>query len=232
MDPVRVKRFVSQNPADAWVVVAGSREVLEWFAAQETPAFALFGRLKNTPLAGTGPQKSAAVEAAVRRLAELGHRRIVMLCREERRKPVPGFVEMAFLAELEAQGIQTGPYNLPDWGNTMNEFHTGLDALFQFSPPTALLCSYTALFLAAERHLSVRGIVAPRDISMICLDPDSAFSWCVPSVSHVAWDSRPAVRRVMQWVHNLSRGKDDRRNAPLWRSSLRAGRSARFPIIG
>lgn len=207
MSPERVARFVRQTPADAWVVVSASREVLEWFAGQSVPAFALFGRQVSIPIDGTGPRKSAAVADAVRRLVELGHRRIVMLCREERRKPQPGFVERVFLQELEAHGIQTGSYNLPDWGNTMKEFHSGLDSLFRISPPTALLCPYTALFLAAQSHLAVRGIVAPRDISLICLDPDPAFDWCDPSVAHIFWDSQQVVRRVMRWVGNVARGR-------------------------
>ena len=122
MNPSRVRRFVEQNPADAWVVVAASREVLAWFAEQPVPTFALFGRLKHAALAGTGPRKSVAIRAAVQRLVELGHSRIVLLCREERRKPVPGFVEQTFLDELEAHGISTGTYNLPHWAIPWRSF--------------------------------------------------------------------------------------------------------------
>jgi DNA-binding LacI/PurR family transcriptional regulator len=230
MSPERVARFVRQTPADAWVVVSASREVLEWFSGQPVPAFALFGRLVSTPLAGAGPRKSAAVADAVRRLVELGHRRIVVLCREERRKPQPGFVERVFLQELEAHGITTGAYNLPDWGNTLEEFHTGLDALFRISPPTALLCSYPALFFAAESHLAQRGIVAPRDISMMCMDPDPAFDWCEPSVSHISWDSSQVVRRVMRWVGNVARGRDDRRNTPTPARFVEGGTVGPVPV--
>ena len=223
MNPERVARFVKQHPADAWVVVSASREVLGWFAEQPVPAFALFGRLKEITLAGTGPGKSAVVAEAVRRLVELGHQRIVMLSREERRKPQPGFVEKAFLNELEARGIATGSYNLPNWGNTMEEFHVGLNSLFHVSPPTALLCSYAALFIAAEKHLALRGIVAPRDISMICLDPDPAFDWCQPAVSHISWDSDPVVRRVIRWIDNVARGREDNRNSPTLAKFIEGG---------
>lgn len=230
MNPERVARFVKQTPADAWVIVSASREVLEWFAGQPVPAFALFGRLVSTSLAGAGPKKSAAVAAAVGRLVELGHRRIVMLCREERRKPQPGFVERVFLRELEVHGIQTGSYNLPNWGNTMEEFHAGLDSLFQISPPTALLCSYTALFVAAERHLALRGIVAPRNVSLICMDPDPAFDWCEPSVAHIGWDSAKVVLRVMRWVGNVARGRDDHRNTPTPAKFVEGGTVGPVPM--
>lgn len=229
MNPDKVAKFVEQTPADAWIVVSASKEVLEWFANQPLPAFALFGRLKEMSLAGTGPGKSAAVAKAVDRLVELGHSRIVMLCREERRKPNPGFVERVFLQQLEAHGILTGSYNLPDWGNTKKEFYAGLDSLFRVSPPTALLCSYNALYLAAERYLAIRGIVAPRDISMMCLDPDPAFAWCEPSVAHIAWDSGPVVRRVMHWVRNIAQGRKDLRNVATKAKFIEGGTIGPIP---
>ena len=37
MDPERVARLVKETAADAWVVVAGSREVLEWFINGVSP---------------------------------------------------------------------------------------------------------------------------------------------------------------------------------------------------
>ena len=214
MDARRVARFVEETPADAWVVVSASREVLEWFAGQPVPAFALFGQLVGPRIAGAGPQKSLALVSAVRQLVSLGHRRIVMMEREERRKPVPGFIERAFLGELAAQGIPPGAYHLPDWGNTMEDFHRGLETSFRHTPPTALLLPYPALFVAAQQHLALRGIVAPRDVSMICLAPDVTFAWCDPPVSHIDFDSRPWVRRILRWVNNVSQGKDDRRITP------------------
>jgi len=215
MDTKRVEHYVRQTRADAWVVVSASREVLTWFSHQKVPVFALFGRLKQAPMAGTGPGKSAVVAEVVRHLVGLGHRRIVMLCREERRKPHPGFVENVFLDELVAQGVATGSYNLPNWGNTMEEFHAGLDSLLRVSPPTALLCPYPALFIAAEKHLAVRGIVAPRDISTVCLDPDPVFAWCQPTVSHISWDSNRVVKRALRWVDNIARGREDLRNTAV-----------------
>jgi DNA-binding LacI/PurR family transcriptional regulator/DNA-binding transcriptional regulator YhcF (GntR family) len=214
MNPKRVARFVEQTEADAWVVVAGSKEVLDWFADQAIPAFALFGRLEGWRIAGTGPKKSTAVIKVVERLVALGHRRIVMLVREERRKPMPGYIERVFLTELEARGIPTGNYNLPDWGKDMKDFHRGLDVSFQHTPPTALLLSGIHLFIAAQQHLALRGIVAPRDVSMICLDPEPAFAWCDPSVAHIDYDSKPWVRRMVKWTNNVAKGKDDRRGTP------------------
>jgi hypothetical protein len=61
------------------------------------------------------------------------------LARGVRRKPRPGSFEQAFLDELEALGIPTGDYNLPDWSESPEGFHQLLAALFRHTPPTALI---------------------------------------------------------------------------------------------
>jgi len=47
MKVTRIARFVERTEADAWIVEAGPRDVLEWFAARPTPAFALSGGGQN-----------------------------------------------------------------------------------------------------------------------------------------------------------------------------------------
>lgn len=213
MNVKRVAAYVSSERADAWMICAASREILEWFAQQPTPAFAQFGRHQGVPLAGIRVDKIPAMKLAVRRLHELGHRRMVLMVRSESVKPHPGVFEQAFLEELNALGLATGDYNLPDWGSDGDGFHHRLDALFQHTPPTALFLSEVPLFIAAQQYLARRGIVAPRDVSLICHDPDSAFSWCEPPVSHIRWDTRPVVKRMVQWVDNIARGKQDLRQS-------------------
>ena len=85
----KIARLVEGTRADAWVVLAGSREVPQWFAARPEPAFAIFGQREGLPIASFGPDKAPACAAATRRFIELGHQRIVLLCRRARRVPVP-----------------------------------------------------------------------------------------------------------------------------------------------
>ena len=211
MDVRRVARLVAQTKADAWIVCAASREVLEWFAAQPVPAFALFGRRRGLPIAGVGPDHVSASVAVVRRLIELGHRRIVLLARRQQRLPEPGAAERAILNELAAHGIGTSSFNLPDWEETRAGFHACLKELFRLTPPTALIVDEAPFFVAARHFLGERGLRVPRDVSLVCGDPDPAFAWCEPTVSHIRWDSRPVVRRIVLWAANVSRGKRDLR---------------------
>ena len=115
MKAPKVAKIVEGIKVDGWIVLAGSREVLEWFAARGEPVCAIYGAFHNLPLAGIGWQKEGAYREIVRRLVALGHRRIVLVTRKERRVPQLGLAEQAFLDELESCGISPGPYHLPDW---------------------------------------------------------------------------------------------------------------------
>ncbi len=211
MDPKRVAGFVHRTPADAWVVRAGSRPILEWFAARATPAFAMFGRQAEVDLASVATVKSPALAEALDKLVALGHRRIVMMVREERRKPHPGLPERRFLQKLQALGVAVGPYHLPDWENHPEGFHSRLESLFERTPPTVLIFDEPALFFATEHFLSRRRLAVPEDVSLLVLEDHPAFAWFRPPVSHLRTDSRQWVRRVVQWANNVARGRDDRR---------------------
>jgi len=207
----RISHLVNQTAADAWVVMAGSREVLEWFSAQPMPTIALFGRRRGLPIAGTGPDKPSVIAAATRKLIELGHRRIVLLCRRMRRLPEPGESERSFLGELAIHGIQPGAYHLPDWEESIDGFYAVLESLFQLTPPTAILIDEVPFFAATQQFLARRRIRVPEDVSLICTDPDPSFVWCRPSISHIRWDSRPVERRIVRWAAAVSRGRQDLR---------------------
>jgi DNA-binding LacI/PurR family transcriptional regulator len=210
-DIERLARLVRSMEADAWVVVGGSRTVLEWFAEKPEPVFALFGRRDGLPLAATGPDKASATVAATRELIRLGHRRIVLIVRPRRRLPHPGEAEKAFLTELETHGLAVGGYNLPNWDETPQDYHQCLDQLFRMTPPTAMIIDEVEFFFATMQFLLRRGLRVPDDVSLVATDPDPTFHWCQPRIAHITWDSEPVVRRIMRWASNVSRGLDDRR---------------------
>ena len=213
MDLRRISRMVEKTEADAWVVVAGPREVLEWFAERDVPVFSLFGARQGLAIAGVGPDKAPAIAEATRVLAGLGHRRIVLLTRPYRRVRRPGVQEQAFLDELDDWGIPGGSYHLPDWKETVNGFQGCLESLFKVTPPTALIVDEVQFFVAALQFCGSRGLRVPEDVSLVCTDPDRAFNWCRPTVAHIRWDSRLLARRIMQWTANVSRGKSDLRQS-------------------
>lgn len=208
----RIARMVENTDTDAWVVFSAPQEVLEWFVTHSVPAFALFGRFQRLPMAGIGLDKIPAFRTAVRRLAELGHRRIVLLQPKHNREPTPARLVRESLEEMQANGIQTGTYNIPDWEQSPAGLRRCLDSLFAVSAPTAIIFDRPNELIGAQIHLAHRGILAPRDVSLVC-DDDPAFEWCEPSISCIQWQSRAWVRRVVRWVDHVANGKDDRRQS-------------------
>ncbi|MGB1130802.1 MAG: substrate-binding domain-containing protein [Haloferula sp.] len=206
----RLGRLVDETAADAWVVLAGPREVLEWFAERSAPTFALFGARRGLPIAGAGPDHVPAMLAAVRRLVSLGHHRIVLLVREPHRVPPLLKFTQCFLDELGAQGISTSRYNLPSWKETPEGLKHCLDSLFKTTPPTALIVDEAFLFAAVQQYLARRGILAPDHISLVCIDPDPTFDWLRPSVAHLSWNQDQILKRAQRWVNSVASGKDDR----------------------
>ncbi len=208
----QISKLVNKTKTDAWIVFSSNREILEWFSNQSTPVFALFGRFRRLPIAGIGLDKSPAFRSAIRRLVELGHQRIVLLQPTHNRVPFHALLVRESLAEMEANGIKTGPYNIPDWEQSPLGLRKRLDALFAVSPPTAIILDRPNELIATQWYLAQRGIFAPRDISLIS-DDDPTFEWYETPVCCIQWQSKPWVNRVVNWVSNVSQGKDDKRQS-------------------
>jgi DNA-binding LacI/PurR family transcriptional regulator len=206
----RIARMAGRTETDAWVVFSATYEILEWFAMHSTPTFALFGRFRKLPLAARGLDKVPAFRAAIRCLAELGHRRIVLLQPKHNREPSPALLVRESLEEMAANGIKTGPYNMPDWEQSPAGLRRCLDSLFAVTAPTAIIFDRPNELIGAQIYLAHKKIFAPRDISLVC-DDDPAFEWCEPSISCIQWQSRSWVRHVVRWVDHVAHGKDDRR---------------------
>ena len=209
-DRARVARYVLSEEANAWIVFGGSKPVIEWFAEQPFPALAIFGRSNEVPIASVAPDMATAARAATKHLLQLGHRRIVNLCRKPRRLPQPGQPEQAFLDELKAAGVAAGDFNLPDWTETPQGLHDLLSSLFRVTPPTALIINEVPLYMAVQQFLAQKQLRVPEDVSLIADNADPTFAWFLPSVAHISWSPEPIVRRTLRWATSAQRGRADR----------------------
>ncbi|MFT5412025.1 MAG: hypothetical protein ACI9NC_004762 [Verrucomicrobiales bacterium] len=81
MDVKCIRCMIAASEADAWVLGAAPREVLEWFSTQPVLAFALFGRRRRERIAATGPNNVPSMGTAAQRLIAFVHHRIVMIGR-------------------------------------------------------------------------------------------------------------------------------------------------------
>jgi DNA-binding LacI/PurR family transcriptional regulator len=229
MDARRVARLVKKTEADAWIICSAPREISEWFAKQDIAVFAQFGTRRGIPIAGIGPDFVPALQCVVRRLAELGHRRIVTLIHGGRREQGPGHTESAILDEMKKQGLPTGAYNLPSWEPNKESFRQCLESLFQHTPPSALLIEEPLHFFATLQFCGERGLRVPQDISLICFELAPSFAFSTPAVSHLRWDYRPMVRRITRWANNVACGKEDRRQTRIKAEFIEGGTVGKAP---
>jgi len=229
MDVVKVRRYVRTVPADAWIVFSASGEILEWFSKQAAPVFAIGGQYPGKEIAATAVNSNKATKVMLRHLIDLGHRRIVFLTLENRRKPKLAVLEQCFIDELEAHGIETGPYNIPDWSYDAEGLHQCLDTLFRHTPPTAIYCMKSSIYHSVQQYLSENEIATPGDVSLICSHADIGFSLCRPSVAHITWDARKLHRSTIKWVNKVARGNDDKRQVEIEAEFVEGGTIAITP---
>lgn len=207
MNRQRVARYVKETPSDAWIVCASSQEILEWFAQQDFKTLAVYGRFYGLPIASVSPQQSTAMIECVDRLVELGHRRIVMLTRKERRQPKPAQYEQSFLNALKAHGLPSGSDNLPEWEESLSGLRAFLDSLFDQTPPTALLLQESQLLMATQQFLANQGIPMPGHVSLFCIDHNPCFDWCDPPIAHSRWDHEKVLQFIVSWAKDVANGK-------------------------
>lgn len=229
MDVVKVRRYVRTVSADAWIVFSAPCEILEWFTKQHEPVLAIGGQYPGIEIASTAVNTTKATKVMLRHLIALGHRRIVFLTLENRRKPKLAVLEQCFIDELEAHGIATGPYNIPDWSYDAEGLHQCLDALFQVTPPTAIYCMQGTIYHSVAQHLSKNKIATPGDVSLICAHGSIGFLLCCPSVAHITWDSRKLYRAAIKWVNKVAQGNDDKRKVEIQADFVEGGTIAPPP---
>ena len=218
----RLARMIKETEADAWVVIAGSEEVLQCFVQRQVPAFALFGLQSQLRIAGIAPDQRPAIVAATRRLIALGHQRIVML---ESRLSLsdPGLNGSAFLDELTAHGIEVGNYNMPGWEGGFDGFYRCLESLFTRTPPTAILIYSATQYSATAQFLLNRRLGVPQDVSLICIEKAPYFNRFEPSISHISWNNDLMVNRIVRWANNIRHGKEDTRQTTIKAEFIEGG---------
>jgi DNA-binding LacI/PurR family transcriptional regulator len=212
----RIIQSAAGVEADLWVVEAGSRGVMNWFARRPEAVFAIGGAvMPGVAMVGSAPD--VALIRLIHRLCDLGHRRMVFFLpgyhRPAAESPTGMIARME--REMKSRGIEVGPYNTPAWDETAAGLHAQLEALFKFTPPTAIYATGTLWMAGIQSFLARRGLRVPEDVSLICGTEDAAFEWTDPPLAFFRHDDARVFRRVVQWVGNRAAGRQDRGNSTI-----------------
>lgn len=204
----RLKRMVEEQQTDAWIVVDGTKAFLSWFAERKAPTLAIGGQIDDLPISTVGPHMMPAGRAAMQRLIELGHRRVVLICTCNERAGAgrPDHTVGAALSTLAACGVKISPFNLPEWDETPAGLQTLLHALFRVTPPTALVIMRPTWATGVLSFLASRGLRVPQQVSIVGYGLEALNPWHSPALAYLCAEDVPVVRRTVRWVRQVARG--------------------------
>ena len=206
-DVGRIERFVSHQASDAWVVIGGQHEVVDWFARQPQPAICIGGGVFGQQIAATGMLALEGFEQAMRHLVSLGHRRILSLWPQHHLDLASNPYAQTLGSVLSEAGSQMTSYHVPMWKATPEGLREILEKTFQFTPPTAIITTYGKWMAGVLSFLAARSLRSPRDISLFSLNEDEWFVWKEPEISCLRGDDTHMVRRIVRWVNAVARDR-------------------------
>lgn len=208
--------LVTHYQADIWMVLSGSREVLQWYCEQPFPTLAIGGRNLDLPIAGIGYSMPEIVKEAVRTFLTYGHRRIVMPVQKAWQvENSPSRAEQVFREEMESAGLRVSKFNLPHIGDTSADFLSLLGDLFRLTPPTALLLHRSWQLVALQSFLMARRLTIPTDVSVIMTINSPTYEWIRPAPMHFLRAPSDLSKAVGRWLKRAMRGDMPREKIDL-----------------
>lgn len=198
--------------------LVGSEQLIAAAHERRLPFVAIGVDGRDPSISAVGVDDVAGAALAARHLADLGHRRFAILAMEftaggtgpatldrveaavypASRERVRGY-----LAALGAAGIDASRVPIFETESDVASVSAALAALFSAAePPTALLAESDRIAMIAMEWLAARGLVVPRDVSIIGFDgvPESAAT--VPPLTTIAQPIVEIGRRAVQVILN------------------------------
>ena len=176
--------------------------------AEKVP-FVLYGRLADTSdCAWFDIAGETAMQQAVERLADFGHRRIAF---------VGGDKDNNF-ETLRREGYETGlakaaiPFNdelIVEGSMSVEQgFRAAMHLLALPAPPTAIICALDRAALGVCRAATALGLYVGRDISVIGYDGIPEGAYATPPLTTFSVDSKAAGMRLADIILKVIRGAD------------------------
>jgi DNA-binding LacI/PurR family transcriptional regulator len=208
-----LQEFVSRNPHDCWILFLSTPALQRWFGERDIPAIVAGSLHAEVRLPSQDNHFRAAGRHAVGAMIGLGHRRIAVLALQHDRKALPpGIGELERGAREAAAALRQGGCDLSFHRHSSQpeEICRMLDRVLDLpARPTALLVAHSATFLTVLSHFAQRGVVMPRDLSVVVIQDEAYFRHIVPELSHYEWNPEAFSHRMMRMVkraleHTLS----------------------------
>lgn len=208
--------LVDEHPSDIWLITSANWEQLSFFCNRPEPALAIGGRSLGIDIASIGIDLRPALSAAVRRLVQLGHRRIVLLCEKfMRNAPTPGRILQCFHDELSAAGIQPSAFHVPEWDDSPETLQSTLTSLFRVTPPTAVIVTTTNAAVGFYGFCNAQRLRIPDDVSFVLVSGKDDDAWYHPQASVIRSEVALVIPPILRWISTCHQGRASRRQILL-----------------
>jgi DNA-binding LacI/PurR family transcriptional regulator len=196
--------------------VEGGEELVELTRRRQLPFIALAFGNGDASIPTIGIDNTAGAAAAARHLAELGHRRFVILAiglmDDHVGAVTPGHAirslkstsrdrALGYWQALGEFGIERENVPLHGTRNDKSSVDTALETLFATSePPTAILAMSDRIALFAMQWLAERGFAVPGDVSVVGFDGVPEAVTAKPGLTTVAQPLEEIARRAVSAI--------------------------------
>jgi DNA-binding LacI/PurR family transcriptional regulator len=180
-----LRRVTERGIADALIIAdTESADPRVDYLLKLRKPFVTFGRTRAPARhAWVDPDFDQAVEAAIGRLAALGHRRIGLVL-PDRPMHYLALVEAAYRRALADRGLPMEPcWDLRRAAGERGGLEAADALLSADPPPTAVLVTDSMHAVALYRTLSERGLRPGRDLSILALLPEARAQYLIPTLT-------------------------------------------------
>lgn len=212
-DPAIEERLTDQllgQRVDAMVVLPTNPASGHWAVVGEQTVLVAVG--DALPGAGTAAEivfdNRSAVLAALRRLAEAGHRRVAVLTPGEQTTPDRPVEVIAHEVAAElglGLTLHTSPHDLQGARAVAEELLAGVD------PPTAVFCLSDSMAYGVYAAARALGRSVPGDVSVLGSDDNELSALLTPALAGYRWPFEDLVEATIEAV---ARGVDDGVSTP------------------
>ncbi|MBP2475141.1 DNA-binding LacI/PurR family transcriptional regulator [Crossiella equi] len=138
---------------------------------------------------------------AARHLVELGHRRVGFVCGPARSLP-SRLKRAGWSAALEEAGLPADPALVAHAPYGAAGGAQAMGRLLDGAKPTAVICSSDHMALGAMREAHRRGLVVPRDMSIVGFDDIPLAAYCSPALTTLAQPIEEMARAAVDELVN------------------------------
>lgn len=199
----RLAELTRAEPCVAWILYRSSSAVQRWFEHSGVRCL-----IRGYPHEGVGlPHFDVDWGAAARHAAGLlwrhGHRRVGVLIPPDRLPGVTAVYQaVASLGEEPFEAVEIAE------DGSCHGLAAALErALRRPSPPTALLATRPRQIATALTWLGSRGVVVPRDVSLVSLAHEPFLDHLVPRITHYHAAPERLARRVARLLETIVAGQ-------------------------